>query len=92
MHVFYDIRKRTSRLSPAPAIYGAVPGGTIQAVQPEGAIPAWRAMYDDHNRMVVAINFNTDVADAWEFADVPYYPEKMTTLAYRYGIITSSTP
>jgi hypothetical protein len=43
-------------------------------------------MYDDRNRMVVAVNFNTDVGDAWEFADVPYYPEKMTTLAYRYGI------
>ena len=26
------------------------------------------------------------LADAWEFADVPYYPEKMTALAYRYGI------
>jgi len=23
---------------------------------------------------VVAVNFNTDVGDAWEFADVPYYP------------------
>jgi len=36
--------------------------------------------------MVVAVNFNTDVGDAWEFADVPYYPEPMTALAYRYGI------
>jgi len=26
------------------------------------------------------------VKPPWEFADVPYYPEKMTTLAYRYGI------
>jgi hypothetical protein len=36
--------------------------------------------------MVVAVNFNTDVADAWEFADHPDYPEQMTALAYRYGI------
>ena len=36
--------------------------------------------------MVVAINFNIDVADAWEYADWPYYPEAMTTLAYRFGI------
>jgi hypothetical protein len=35
---------------------------------------------------VVAVNFNTDVGDAREFADVPHYPEAMTTLAYRYGI------
>jgi hypothetical protein len=36
--------------------------------------------------MVVAVNFNTDVGDAWEYADAPEYPEAMTTLAYRYGI------
>ena len=36
--------------------------------------------------MVVAVNFNTDVGDAWEYADSPEYPEAMTTLAYRYGI------
>jgi hypothetical protein len=29
---------------------------------------------------------HTDIGDAWEFADVPYYPEKMTALAYRYGV------
>ena len=57
-----------------------------QIVYPDGAVPAWRAIFDDQQRMVVAVNFNTDVADAWEFADVPYYPEKMTALAYRYGI------
>ena len=43
-------------------------------------------MYDDNNRMVVAVNFNTDVGDAWESADVTYYPAAMTALAYRYGI------
>ena len=36
-----------------------------------GTAPAWRAIYDDRNRMVVAVNFNTDVGDAWEYADSP---------------------
>ena len=27
------------------------------------------------SHMVVAVNFDTDIGDAWEFADVPYYPE-----------------
>jgi hypothetical protein len=53
-------------------------------VQPEGTAPAWRALSDKKNHLVVAVNFNTDVGDAWEFADVPYYPAEMTTLAYRY--------
>jgi hypothetical protein len=61
-------------------------GGTAQFIYLAGAVPAWRALYGDKQRMVVAVNFNTDVADAWEFADAPLYPEKMTALAYRYGI------
>ena len=36
--------------------------------------------------MVVAVNYNTDIGDAWEYADSPIYPEQMTALAYRYGI------
>jgi len=48
--------------------------------------PQWHALLDDRNRMLVAVNYNTDIGDAWEFADVPYYPEQMTALAYRYGI------
>ena len=30
--------------------------------------------------MEVAVNFNTDVGDAWEYADSPEYPEQMTWL------------
>ena len=35
---------------------------------------------------MVAINWNMDFGDAWEHADAPEYPEKMTGLAYRYAI------
>ena len=86
MHVLYDIEQKDLTFIPGSRHLRRGPGGTVQIVQPEGTKPAWRAMYDDKNRMVVAVNFNTDVADAWEFADVPYYPAEMTTLAYRYGI------
>jgi uncharacterized protein DUF4159 len=86
MHVLYDIREKDLTFIPGSRHLWRGPGGTVQVVQPEGTHPAWRAMYDDRNRMVVAVNFNTDVGDAWEFADVPYYPEAMTALAYRYGI------
>jgi len=84
--VLYDIRENDRTFIPGSRHLRRGPGGSVQIVQPEGSVPAWRAMYDPRNRMVVAVNFNTDVADAWEFADVPYYPEAMTTLAYRYGI------
>jgi hypothetical protein len=86
MHVLYDIREKDRTFIPGSRHLRRGPGGTVEVVQPEGTSPAWRAMYDPRNRMVVAVNFNTDVGDAWEFADVPYYPEAMTSLAYRYGI------
>ena len=86
MHVLYDIRDQDRTFIPGSRHLRSGPGGEVMVVQPAGTQPAWRALYDDHSRMVVAANYNTDVGDAWEFADVPEYPEKMTTLAYRYGI------
>jgi hypothetical protein len=84
--VLYDIQEKDRTFIPGSRHLRRGPGGTVEIWQPPGTSPAWRAMHDPNHRMVVAVNFNTDVGDAWEFADVPYYPEKMTSLAYRYGI------
>jgi hypothetical protein len=62
---------------------GAGGGYTVAA---QASPPLWRAIYDGKGRMVVAINFNMDIGDAWEHADLPQYPEAMTGLAYRFGI------
>ncbi|MEX2352634.1 MAG: DUF4159 domain-containing protein [Gammaproteobacteria bacterium] len=43
-------------------------------------------MFDDDGRLMVAINFNMDLGDAWEHADDAFYPEPLTALAYRIGI------
>jgi len=86
LHVLYDIEDKDRTFIPGSRHLRRGANGSVQVVQPAGTAPAWRAMYDDNNRMVVAVNFDTDVGDAWEFADVPYYPEQMTSLAYRYGI------
>lgn len=86
MHVLYDIREKDRTFIPGSRHLRRGAGGTVEVVQPYGTAPAWRSIYDDKNHLIVAINYNTDVGDAWEFADVPYYPEAMTALAYRYGI------
>ena len=86
MHVLYDIQEKDRTFIPGSRHLRRGPGGSIVVVQPPGTTPAWRGMYDDRNRMIVSVNFNTDVGDAWEFADVPYYPAAMTLLAYRYGV------
>lgn len=46
----------------------------------------WAGVYDEEGRLIVAINFNMDMGDAWEHADDPCYPEPMTALAYRFGL------
>jgi hypothetical protein len=46
----------------------------------------WRGIKDDKGRIMVAISYNSDLGDAWEYADDPYYPEKFSGLAIRIGV------
>ena len=86
MHVLYDIQEKDRTFIPGSRHLYARPRRQHSGHAARRHQSAWRAMYDNKNRMVVAVNFNTDVGDAWEFADAPYYPGEMTILAYRYGI------
>ncbi|NNE37769.1 MAG: DUF4159 domain-containing protein [Gammaproteobacteria bacterium] len=82
LHVFYDLDRNT-QIPGRRHLYRGM-SGQIDA-QMHG--PAtWRGIYDDDGRLMVAINFNMDMGDAWEHADDPVYPEPMTALAYRFGI------
>ncbi len=83
MHVLFDINERTQ--IPGLRHLGIGRGGRTFAQIPAGP-PHWRAVHDPKGRMVVAINFQMDVGDAWEHADLPAYPAEMTGLAYRFGI------
>ena len=48
--------------------------------------PHWRGIYDDRGRLMVAMNHNSDMGDAWEHADDAHYPAPMTATAYRFGV------
>ena len=72
LHVLYDLDQRTQ-----------IPG---RGGQRAGTVPHWRGIFDEDNRLMVAINFNMDMGDAWEHADDPWYPEPMTALAYRFAV------
>src|SRR5690606_7960531 len=41
-----------------------------------------RGVFDDDGRLMVVINFNTDLGDAWEWAEDPRYPLEYPTYAY----------
>ena len=52
----------------------------------DGVIPHTRGIYDDDGRLMVLINWNTDLGDAWEWADDPSYPLRYSNYAYKMGI------
>ena len=52
----------------------------------DGAIAHWRGIYDDKNRLMVAMSFNSDLGDSWEWADDPQYPEEYSALGIRIGV------
>ena len=82
MNVFFDLNKNTQ--IPGRRHLRCCRGGQIVA-QMQGR-PRWRGIYDDKGRLMVAINFNMDMGDAWEHADDPVYPVPMTKLAYSFGV------
>ena len=52
----------------------------------EGTVAHWQGIYDDKGHIMVAMTFNSDVGDSWEWADDPGYPEKFSALGIRIGV------
>ncbi len=82
LHVLFDLEQRTQ----IPGRRHLYQSGEGMQVHMPHTPPRWRGIYDANDRLMVAINFNMDMGDAWEHADDPVYPLAMTTLAYRFGI------
>jgi hypothetical protein len=76
-HVLFDMKDRI-RVPGANVVHG-------NGIERGGTYPHWRAILDGKGRMMVAISFNQDVGDGWEFADDPTYPEKFASEAIRLG-------
>lgn len=77
-HTVYDMSTRVR-----------VPGANVvngSQIERGGVEPHWRAIRDSKGRIMVAISFNQDMGDGWEFADFPEYPEKYSSVAIRLGL------
>src|ERR1051326_2995994 len=68
-HTVYDLKERYHIPGQAHLRAGYKNG-------PTGIRAHWRAIYDEHRRILIAISYNSDIGDAWEYADDAYYPEK----------------
>lgn len=82
MKVLYDLDQDTQ--IPGRRHLYRTAGGEIEAMLHGPA--QWHGIHDDQGRLVVAINFNMDMGDAWQHADDPVYPLAMTALAYRFAV------
>lgn len=78
-HIVYDLDERYQ----VPGQWALARGSTYRN---DGSTPHWRGIYDDHGRVMVAMTFNSDVGDSWEWADDPNYPEKYSALGIRIGV------
>jgi Domain of unknown function (DUF4159) len=78
-HTLYDLDDRFQ-----------VPGeqyvNTGRTYEKDGYVPKWRAIRDDRGRVIVAICHNMHLGDAWEWADMPEYPERFASMAFRIGL------
>jgi hypothetical protein len=78
-HTVYDLDDRYQVASEGSVMRG-------RTDKCEGCRDHWRGIYDDRGRLMVAMTFNSDVGDSWEWADAPYYPEKYAALGIRIGV------
>ena len=79
-HCFYDIE----RLVQVPNVGLGRAGGRTH--ERDGYFPHVRGVFDDRGRLMVVINWNCDLGDAWEWAEDPYYPLEFSTYAYQVGV------
>jgi hypothetical protein len=75
-HVLYDINERFQ-------IPGEQYVNSGRLYEKDGYVAKWRAIRNEHGRIMVAICHNMHLGDAWEHSDEAEYPEKFSGLAFR---------
>jgi hypothetical protein len=83
-HPFFSSFYEIDEILQVPAIGNWRRGGRTS--EQDGYVPHVRAIFDDDGRLMMLINWNTDIGDAWEWAEQPDYPLKFSTFAYQMGI------
>ena len=79
-HCFYDVEEILQVPNVGNGRYG---GPTWER---DGYTPHVRGIFDDHGRLMVVINWNTDLGDAWEWAEDEWYPVRFSHYAYQMGV------
>ena len=79
-HCFYDI----DELMQIPGAGAALRGKTYE--KRDGRPARCFGVYDDNGRLMMMINFNSDLGDGWEHAAENFYPRERSDMAFKLGI------
>lgn len=79
---FYEI----DEVLQVPSINNGRSGNPAYYAEGDGTVPFVKGVFDDSGRLVMVVNGNTDLGDAWEWAENPYYPLDRSTFAYEMGV------
>jgi len=65
-------------------------GGPAFYAEKGGDVPYLRGIFNESGRLMVAIAWNSDLGDAWEWAELPYYPWDRSNYAFQlaFNLIT----
>lgn len=81
LHTVYDL----DEILQVPNVRNGIYGGG-RTWEQDGYVPHLRAMSNEQGRILVVINWNTDLGDAWEWADDARYPLPYSNFAYKLGV------
>ena len=81
-HTYYDVAKVVQ----VPNVRNACRGGPTW--EQDGYVPAVRGILDDNGRLMVLISWNSDLGDAWEWAEQACYPLEYSTYAFQLTVNT----
>ncbi|MEX2572516.1 MAG: DUF4159 domain-containing protein [Gemmatimonadota bacterium] len=84
-HPIFSTMYLVDEIVQVPSINNARRGRTSQN---GGTVPYVRGIFDEDGRLMVVINFNTDIGDAWEWAEDARYPLQYSTYAYQVAANT----
>jgi hypothetical protein len=77
-HQIFNTVYNIKEIVQVPAINNAQGGPTWERDGYEAQV---KGIFDETGRLMVVINWNTDIGDAWEWAESPYYPLRYSTYA-----------
>lgn len=82
-HPIFNTVYNIEEIVQVPSIGNAQGGRTWER---DGYEPQVKGIFDEDGRLMVIINWNTDIGDAWEWAESPYYPLRYSTYAIEITI------